>query len=299
MEEARRAYGLVDLAMLGLVVVWGANFAVVKWALSEIAPFAYNALRFTGASVVTFALTWLVERDLSVQRKDWSRVVLLGLLSNFAYQVLFIQGIARTRASNSSLVLSATPIFVALITTALGSERLSFRNWVGISVSFVGIYVLITGGGSRIGIGRETLAGDLLVLAAAAVWALYTALAKGLVVRNSVLRVTAWMMMTGTPLLVLMALPEMLRQDWASVSIQSWLGLAYSALLAIGVGYVVWNTGVKRLGSARAALYNYLPPLVAIVVSWVLLGETMTPLQALGGAGILVGVALGRQRRAG
>jgi drug/metabolite transporter (DMT)-like permease len=117
--------------------------------------------------------------------------------------------------------------------------------------------------------------------------------------RNSPLKVTAWMMMASLPWMLLIALPELRSQDWSAISVRSWLGFGYSAILAIALGYIVWNTGVQRLGSARTSLYNYLPPLVSVVVAWAFLGESMQPLQALGTVGILLGVVLGRDRPKG
>jgi len=266
MTEKKPSFGLIDLSLLGLVAVWGANFVVVKSALSEMAPLAFNALRFAGASVVIVALTWAVRRDLHIVRSDWSRLLVLGFFSNFVYQYLFIQGIARTRASNSSLILATVPIFVALIGTILRSERLYGRNWAGILLSFVGIFLLVTEGSVGIGMNSQTLSGDVLVLCATTLWALYTTLSRGLMERNSVLKVTAWMMATNAPLMVLAAIPELRAQDWRAVSAQSWLGLLYSAVLAIGIGYVIWNTGVRRLGSARTAIYSYLTPLVSVAL---------------------------------
>ena len=296
MTDEPRSFGLVDLALLGLVIVWGVNFAVVKSALSEMTPLAFNALRFIGASLVTLILTWIVERDLSIARRDWRLLLVLSLFGNFAHQALFINGIARTSASNSSLILAAVPIFVALIGTLLRSEKLHGRNWIGILLSFIGIFLLVGSSGAGIGTSSQTLAGDLLVLCATILWAVYTTFSKGLMQRNSVLKVTTWMMVTNAPLMLLAALAELRAQDWRAISTQSWLGLLYSAVLAIGIGYVIWNTGVQRLGSARTAIHSYLTPLVTVVVAWIFLGESMQPLQVLGAVGILVGVALGRYR---
>jgi drug/metabolite transporter (DMT)-like permease len=288
-----RRLGPTDLALLGLVTIWGANFTVVKSALAELTPMAFNALRLTGASVLTLLLTYLIERDLSLVPHDWGPVLLLGLAGSGFYQVFFIKGIALTRASHASLILSSTPLFVALLGTVRRSERLNWRNWAGIALGFAGIFLLVTAG-SGFGINSSAGTGDLLILAATIAWAVYTLYSRELTVRNSVLKVTAWSLVSSTPLNVLAAIPELRSQDWHAVSAQGWLGLLYSAVLAIGVGYVIWNTGVHRLGSARTSLYSYLTPLVGVMVAWIFLGESMQPLQALGAVGILLGVALGR-----
>jgi len=289
-------FGITDLTLLALVFIWGANFSVVKHAVSELPPLAFNALRFSGASLLALLLTWLVEKDLHIARKDWPLLILMAFVANSVYQFLFIQGIARTRASNSSLILATPPIWVALFGTLTHSERLSRRNVLGVLLSFVGLCLLIGGSGSELSLGVQTFAGDLLTLCAALIWATHTIVVKRLTNHNSALKVTAWMLVFGTIPLVMVGLPDLKGLDWAQVSTESWLGLAYSAVLAIAVGYVIWNTGVKRIGSTRTAIYSYLQPLIGVGIAWVTLGETMQPLQALGAAGILAGVALARRQ---
>jgi drug/metabolite transporter (DMT)-like permease len=287
---------MIDLMMLAVVLIWGANFAVVKAALSELPPMVFNALRFGLASIFTLLLVWIVERDLSIGRRDRRAALVLGFLGNFVYQVLYINGLAGTTAGNSSLILATTPIFVAIISSLSGIERLHARNWLGVVLSFAGILLLINGGGSRIALDRSTLAGNLLVLGSTITWALYTVLLRPVVGRNSALRATAWIMASSSPLLILAALPGLLAQDWRAVSLASWLGLLYSSALGISLAYVIWTTGVQRLGSTRTAIYSYMTPLVAVSVAWVTLGEKLRPLQMVGAAGILLGVALARQR---
>jgi drug/metabolite transporter (DMT)-like permease len=293
------SFGLVDLALLALVIIWGTNFVVVKSALSEIAPQAFNALRFGGAAFLSVILAWIVEKDLRIPRQDWQMVLLLGLIGTPVHQVTFILGLARTSASNASLILATAPIFVALIGTLTGSEKISSRNWIGVLLSFVGLFLLIGGSSSGLAIGSQTLTGDWLILVAAIIWAIYTILLKRLTQRNSALKITAWVMLSSIPLLVTVALPDLRSQDWQAISPQSWLGLLYSSALGIAIGYVIWNAGVQRLGSARTSVYQYLVPLVAVLVAWAFLGESMQPLQALGAAGILLGVALGRYQAKG
>jgi drug/metabolite transporter (DMT)-like permease len=296
MTKRPQPFGATDLLLLALVVIWGANFSVVKYALSELPPLAFNALRFGSASLLTLLLTWHVEKDLRIARENWPLLVLMAFISNSAYQILFIQGIARTRASNSSLILATPPIWVALIGVLTHSERLSRRNIVGVLLSFAGLCLLIGGSGSKLSLSMQTLLGDLLVLGAALIWATHTVVVKRLTRHNSVLKVTAWMLLFGTIPLITVGLPDLMTLDWTNVSAQSWLGLAYSAVLAIALGYVIWNTGVQRIGSTRTAIYSYLQPLIGVGIAWAFLGESMQPLQALGAGGILAGVALARQQ---
>jgi len=298
MSESERSapLGWMDVALVGMVIIWGANFSVVKYALAEMTPLTYNALRFSGASLLALLMAWIVERNLRIARRDWGYLLLLSLIGNLLYEILFIIGLGLSRAGNTSLILSTSPIWVAALGTLTGQERLRGINWIGIVLSFAGLFVLIAASSSGLALGGDAMLGGLLVLASAVCWAAYTLLLKRLVERYSTLTITAWVMTLTTPLLVLVAVPDMLTQDWGAISRRSWFGLLYSAALAIAIGYAIWTTGVKRVGSARTAIYSYLTPLISVTVAWITLGESMRPLQGVGAAAILVGVVLGRYR---
>jgi drug/metabolite transporter (DMT)-like permease len=93
---------------------------------------------------------------------------------------------------------------------------------------------------------------------------------------------------------VLLALPRIVAVDWLAVS---WAGLAamvLSALLALNLGYVIWYTGVQRLGAARTSMYSNGVPIVAMIVAAIWLGEPLTSAKIIGAAAVLSGVALTR-----
>jgi drug/metabolite transporter (DMT)-like permease len=85
-----------------------------------------------------------------------------------------------------------------------------------------------------------------------------------------------------------------LAQEWASLSVSTWLALAYSTILGAGVAFVVWFKSIGEIGASRTVIYNNLIPPVAIVIAFVILGERLTVLQALGAVVVLSGVALTR-----
>jgi drug/metabolite transporter (DMT)-like permease len=75
---------------------------------------------------------------------------------------------------------------------------------------------------------------------------------------------------------------------------QSWLGMIYSAALALGFAYVIWNTGVKIVGGTRTAIYSNLQPVVAMLIGWMWLGEAIGQMKAAGAAIIVAGVLVTR-----
>jgi drug/metabolite transporter (DMT)-like permease len=288
-------FGLIDLMLLAMILIWGINFAVVKAALAEMTPLSFNSLRFLLASALTLLSLRLIEGDVGFARGDWWRLLGLGLIGNTCYQLLFINGINHTTAGNSALLLATTPIFVSLIGAAFGVERVGKLAWVGVFLSLAGIFMVIVGSGKELGLAKETISGDILVLIGAAAWSVYTVLSKPMLSRYSALKLTALAMAAGTPFIVLFSIPQLLAQDWATVSWQGWLGLFFSGSMAIALAYIIWNSGVSKVGGARTAVYSNLSPVVAAIFAWLTLGEAITIFMVVGAAMIFLGIYLTRK----
>lgn len=283
-----------ELDLLALVVIWGVNFTVVKVVLEEVEPLVFNALRFPFAALTVWILLRAQGRRLMPRRRDWARVAWLSLFGHLGYQVFFIFGLALTLAGNASLMLATVPGWIAILSPALGHERFSWVVLGGVAIAMTGMTLVILGGSAGMALGGETLRGDLFMLAAAVVWALYTVLGRRAVRRNGALEMTAWTLWLGTPALVLIGLPGLLRTDFGSVSAGAWAGIAYAGVLAIGIAYFIWYRGVQRLGSSRTAVYSNLVPVAAILTAWLWIGETPRALQLLGAGVILAGIAVVR-----
>ncbi len=279
--------------MLLLVVIWGLNFSIIKTALPVMPPLVFNALRFVGATVILLALLRWMEGPWHVGRSEWPGLFALGFVGHTLYQIFFITGLARTTAGNSSLILAMVPLFVALLSAAFRIESVTSRTWVGIVVAFGGLFLLIRGRG-ELALSGHKLLGDFLTLLCSVCWASYTVFSRSFLGRFSPLRLTAVTMTLATPLMVVAALPQLARQPWAEVTWQAWTALGYSTILAIAVGYVIWYTSVAAVGGPRTAVYSNLIPVVALISSWVLLGESLGVTQAVGATIVLAGVSLAR-----
>lgn len=286
-----------DLAIAVVVLIWGANFSVVKAALADFHPLAFNSLRFVLASVLLAIPLAARGPGVPFARRDWLPLLGLGVLGNTLYQVLFIYGIDWTLAGNASLMLSTVPAFAALLSVWMGHERVGAGAWAGILASFVGIALVVWGGARAVAFGASTVRGDLAMLGAAVGWSVYTVGSSPLVRRYGALRVTATTMWIGTVGLLLLSVPSLGAQDWGAVRPAAWVGLAYSGALAIALAYALWYFSVGRVGSSRTAIYSNAIPIVAIGVAWPALGEVPTLLQLAGAAAILGGITLARLAR--
>jgi drug/metabolite transporter (DMT)-like permease len=295
-----------DALLAVMVVIWGANFTVLKLAFEELPPQSFNSIRILVAAATFFIAIRLVRwwagrtgRPLSaalyttarLTARDRFDLVWLGLVGHCLYQLAFVGGVDLTSVANAALILGTTPVVVAVMSVLLGRERLSALHWTGVAVSFFGIYLVVGRGAS---LGGVTLEGDLRVMVSVLFWASYTIGAMRLVARHSPLYVTGVTLAIGAVPYVLIALPELVRTEWAAVSAWTWGALVWSALFAIGLAYLIWYTAVQRIGPTRTSAYANIVPVEALAVSALWLGEAVTPAGALGAGAILGGVFLTR-----
>jgi len=230
-----------------------------------------------------------------LDRKDFKGVLVLGVIGHTFYQLLFINGIARTTASLSALLMATGPLFVVLLDLLIGVEKPSGRTLLGAFLSLAGVFMLV--GGSRPDFGSlEThMLGGALILAGSVCWAGYTVLSKPYLVRYSPLRLTATTMVLGTIILDLLAIPSLLAQEWRAIGFGGWAGLAYSFGFAIVLAYVIWDIGIHRVGPGRTAVYQNLIPVIATAISCLWLGEIIGGLQIVGAGMVFLGIYLTRR----
>lgn len=293
-SAAGRPRGLTptDVLLALMSLIWAVNFIVAKAAFAHFSPLEFNTLRFVIATPVILLVARRFGRGMPA-RRDWGRFLALGVLGNTIYQVGFIEGLARTRAGNASLIIGGVPIVTALMSHWHGHERLRSRDIAGLVLSTVGLASIVLGSGKEIGF-RNTVAGDLLILFATVCWAWYTVGMKPLVDRYGAFTSTAGTMAIGSLPLILIGAPSVLAHDLPAVPAAGWGAVVYSALFALVVAFIIWYVGVERLGSTRTATYSNFTPVMTLLIAWPLLHETPTLWQMIGAGGIFSGMYLTR-----
>jgi drug/metabolite transporter (DMT)-like permease len=285
-RNVRRAHVL----LLFMVVIWGVNFPIAKAALGEMSPLAFNALRFPLAALVV--LIALMGRGIVwPARGDRLRVLALGILANVIYQNFFIFGLAETRAGTASVLLAGTPIITALLSAAVGHERLGPRTWFGVVCTFIGIALVVLLGGTAES-GHSSILGEILMIGASLSWAGYTVASRPIIARYGSVQFTAWALWVGTVGLCVIGASDVARLDFGAVSTGAWIGVLYAGAISIGLAYLIWSYGVSQIGNTRTATYSNLVPVVALLAAWVQLGEVPTIGQVIGAAVILGGITL-------
>ena len=286
---------IIDPWLLSVAVIWGMNFVAYKVVLRELPPLAIIGARFALMAPLLLLVTAVFTRTPLPDRSQlpsllWAGIVVLG-----AQQISFIIAVNLSSASEAALIISTAPIFTGIIATLLRQERLTAINWLGIIIGFAGVALVVLAAPSDAAQYPHRVAGDLLMLFSAVMYGYFMVLAKPIVQRCGGLRTVACCYTLGALVIVPVAARDMLRVHWLSVSPAAWAWLiGYIILLAGVYGFTVWYTTIGRTSAARTAVYQYLVPVIAMIGAALFLGERPAPLQIVGAAIALVGVAFAR-----
>jgi drug/metabolite transporter (DMT)-like permease len=292
---------VAEAAVLGVMVVWAANFIVVKDAVSTLPPVGFTFLRYLLASAALLGISRWTEGELRLPRPNTVRILLLGAFGFGLYQILWTTGLQSIPAGDSALIIASTPVLVAVLAVVSGADTLTPMKFAGSALSFLGVVVVIAAG---VGVSLTGSAvGSALTLAAAACWASYTAFAAPVLRRHSPLVLTTWATVGGALVLLPVGLAQLLApgaldQVAAGRLAPMVLAVAYSGLLAAAFANVIVFNGVRLLGPTRVITLQSFVPAMAVVLAFVFLGEPIRPAQVFGGAIIVFGVALTRRASA-
>jgi drug/metabolite transporter (DMT)-like permease len=280
-ESASRRGALIALAVLTLV--WSYNWVVMKQMLQYAGPFEFAAIRAVLATLVLF--TVLVLRRESLRPPPWRPAILLGLAQTTAFQGLVQWALVDGGAGKTALLAYTMPFWLLLLAWPLLRERPDRRRLAFAALAALGLVFVLqpwSGLGARLS--------ALLALASGLTWALAVVISKRAFADGSVtaLRLTAWQMGFGAIGLCIVALlvPER-AIEWSAPFV--W-GLAYNAVLASGLAWVLWALIVQRLPATVAGIVSLAVPLCGVLLAWLLLGERPDAWEGVGIA--LIGAAL-------
>jgi drug/metabolite transporter (DMT)-like permease len=294
-ETVRSQERRAQLLLLLVVVIWATNYPLAKFAIARMDVFVFNAIRFLVAAAVLGTIFVSRHTWVPVSRLDWRRILRAGIVANVLYQSAFIVGLRLTTAGNSAVLMATSPLWTLLVNARLHNERVQPAMWAGMCFSLAGVLLIIVGSGRRITFGGGEIVGDVICLGAAILWAVNTNLQKPLLQQYSPLHLATMMIGIGAVGLTLAAIPAALTTDWSAIGWEHWLAAMVSGVLSIGVANFIWSHGVHRIGPGRTGSFSNLIPVIALLLSYLWLGEELHLIQVVGSFLTIFGVGLARR----
>jgi len=278
-------YGKAALSML----FWSLTFVWFKIAFRHYLPYEITFLRLVLASCLLFAVMWLSGKRETIRRKDYYQLLLVAFCEPFMYFVGEANGMQFVSSTLGSLVISTIPIFSALGVWLILKEKISFTLILGLLVSTGGVAVMSLGSSDL----SATLKGVLFLMIAVFAGMFYGITVRSLTLRYNALTIVAWQSFFGllyfTPLFAIFNGRHFFSMQHDPV------GLVTIAAMSIfaSVGAFMLYTGVIRdLGVIKSNVFTNLIPVFTVILAYLVLGDKLSTLGAIGLAMTLIGLLL-------
>jgi len=279
------------LMLAAMAVCFGGTWVPAAVAVESVPPFTIAAARFGAASVLLYLWARLANRPLSpIDARDWPIIIGLAVTAVAGYNWLFLTALTLAPASDGAIIVPGlAPVLTVIIATIVLGERLGRRGVVGLAVAAVGLFLVVRPEG---GANATRLLGDALFIAGAALWGVYSVLARVASRRFNPVSTTLYGIAVGTLILLPLALLEGGAATLASAPIEALAGIGYLAVFGTVGAFVLLNLGMARVGASRASAFALLVPVIGVLTSVAFLGEELGPTTIMGGGIVLVGLWL-------
>ncbi len=297
MPAERRNEALLVPGLFAINVFWGASFVANVIALKSVGPIEIASLRFFIAAPLLLAVTclWKGKEIFRFNPKDLGTLVAMALTGVTFQYVLQVSAQEYTTATNASLLINTSVFFIIFLSVVFLKERLTSWRVIGSVVGFIGVALLVSKGSLSFDLGGHAL-GDVMIIACALLWSIYSIYGKRIASKYHPLTVLSYVFLIGAVGLVpfYFLTPHV---AVTSIPLDAAASVVFLALFCSIVAYLVYNVALEKMDASKVALYIYFVPLSTIALAWLILGETMTPAAIGGGLMVLLGMYIAEMKR--
>lgn len=275
---------LSDVLLTALApMAWGTTYIVATELLPPDHPLLVAALRSLPVGVLLTA--WLGKLPKGIW---WWRILLLGSLNIGIFQALLFVAAYRLPGGVAATAGAIQPLLVVLFSWIVLHEKPSKLSIVAAIMGFVGVGLLVLGPAARL-----DSVGIIAAIAGAATMGLGTVLVKRWKRPVSLMVFTAWQLAVGG--IVLLPIALVIEGPFTHLSVTNLVGFVYLGLIGTGLAYALWFRGIDKLKASAVSYLGLMSPVVATLLGFVLLHQTLTTIQLTGIAIVLMSVLIGQQ----
>lgn len=297
LQDAGRAlWGSAYLLLFFTALFWAGNAVVGRAAREFVPPTALSFWRWAFAFLLVLPLALPhLRRDWPSLLRRWRTVVVLGVLGIGAFNTLLYAGLQSTTALNSLLLQSAQPGLILLFGAVLFRDRTGPAQVGGALLALAGALIIVTKGRVEVLAGLQLNGGDLLIVLAVVLWALYSVLLRRRPQAHP-LSFLAGTLAVGVCAITPLYLAEIASGRMIEPRAESWLAIGYVSIFPSVLAYLCFNRGVELIGSAATGQYLNIMPVLGAGLAVLFLGESLRPFHLAGALLIAAGILLAARR---
>ena len=274
---------------LAAASIWGGMYVVSKVVLNVIPPFTLLSLRLV-LGILSLGIVIVLRPKTHMTRSQAWQIFLVGFVGYGVSLGFQFVGTKLSTASNGALVTSATPAFILIFAPFLLSEKTTTRRIIALIISTLGVIAVIDPRNAEL---SPTLFwGNMSLLAAALTWALYSVLVRKVTQTTDIITSTAIMLAGGLPSGFLLSAWEIKTQGMGTITPGIIGGILFLGIISTAIAMFLWNYAFAKLPAAVASLTFFAQPVVGILLGWMFLHESITPLFIFGGMLIAIGLII-------
>lgn len=275
------------------VLFWAGNFVTARAVHGDFPPLTMSFTRWTLALLIIlpFVLPRLW-RKRQIIRDHLKILILLGIVGVASFNSLIYLGVQTTQASNATLMQSAIPIIILVISTLFLGERAAAKQWFGVFISLSGVAALVSRGSMDNLLALSFNSGDLWILTAVLCWSVYSVLLRWKPVELDGFTFFGFTVTVAVIVLCPFMLMEFMAGERPVWKTQTVAAVVYMAVCPSILSYIFWNRGVAQLGAATAGLFIHLMPPFGLILSVLFLNERVETFHFIGIGLIFSGIYL-------
>ncbi|WP_336516800.1 DMT family transporter [Pollutibacter soli] len=272
-----------------VALFWGGTLIATRVAAQVFEPFWGASLRYILALLFLIPLALHFNKNFfKIGLKTFIQVSLLGFTGIAAYNYFFFKGLQLVPASHGALLIALNPVLVMLLSAWLYHEKIGGLKAPGIILSLCGV-VFVISRGHITGLFSQFEKGDLYMLFCPIAWAIYTLAIRNVMKKVSAVSAATWATLTGCVMLLIFTTTETFPKV---VPGKVWIALVYLALFGTVLGFIWYFDAIQKIGATKAAVFNYLIPVFALLLSVVILKEDVHWYTWIGALLVVAGIVL-------
>jgi drug/metabolite transporter (DMT)-like permease len=294
LEALQKNKALMWLLILGITLIWGYAWVLMKASLDYMGPFTFSAFRFSIGALTLLLVVWLLKTGLP-PKKYITHIIIIGLLQTSAVFLLVMYGLRFVDAGKSSVILYSMPLFSSLLALKFLGEKINMAKFIGLLMGILGL-VTILGWDIFAGQPWEAIFGQLLIIIAAISWAISNVYYRLKVPHLPKLQVSAFQMTFGAAGIIIAALI----MEWNEpvvLNAESIYYIVFTGVLASALCFTAWFFIISFIDMVTATISTLLVPMFGLIFSSLILNEELSVGVITGSVMIISGIIIAQIKK--